>query len=320
MTSLTIIPNVSLAELTTFRVGGLARWFVRVSGVEQVSAAVSWARERRLPSLFLGEGSNVLFSDDGFPGLVIKNRFLGVKISGEEVEVAGGESLPGLIRRMNRLGLAGLERMYGIPGSVAGAIVGNAGAYGQEIKDVVAEVAALCPEGVRTFSADEARFGYRRSVFKERRECFVLSCRLRLRRTNADLQRESDEILAQRQTKYPAGLRCPGSFFKNVIAATLPPEALAGVPAEFIHYGKIPAGRLLEAVGARGAARGDAMIADYHGNLLINRRLASSRDILALANEYAERVWKAFRIRLEPEILVVPDHASQGQGSEEQKP
>ncbi|RPJ82049.1 MAG: hypothetical protein EHM18_16135, partial [Acidobacteria bacterium] len=87
------------------------------------------------------------------------------------------------------------------------------------------------------------------------------------------------------------------------------PEVLAGIPTDFIQYGKIPAGRLLEEVGAKGASRGDALIADYHGNLLINRRLASSRDVLALASEYAQRVWDRFQVRLEPEILVVEPEA-----------
>ncbi|MFB3902723.1 MAG: UDP-N-acetylmuramate dehydrogenase [Acidobacteriota bacterium] len=305
MAELKLIPRVSLAELTTMRIGGTADWFTRVYEVGQLATAVAWATERELPFLFLGEGSNVLFPDSGFRGLVIKNRFFGFERSGDEVLVASGENLGEVIQRVNRMHLAGLECMYGIPGTVAGAIVGNAGAYGQEIRESIIEVTTWSTAGVRTFDREAMEFSYRHSVLKDRRDHFVLSCRLRLTPTTANLAAKSEEILRKRLIKYPIGLRCPGSFFKNILVSQLSPEVLAGIPDSFIQFGKIPAGKLLEEVGAKGATRGDALIADYHGNLLINRRLASSADVLALANEYAHRVWDRFRVRLEPEILIV---------------
>ena len=305
MCEATIIPNVSLAELTTIRIGGVADWLTRVSTVEQLASAVAWARERQIPYLFLGGGSNILFSDSGYRGLVIRNRFLGFDRYGDEVEVAGGENLGEVIQRLNAMQLAGLECMYGIPGTVAGAIVGNAGAYGQEIKDCLVEVQTWSVDGIQSWTPREMQFRYRHSILKERRDLFVLGCRLKLSRSVADLAGKSAEILSKRQVKYPPHLRCPGSFFKNILVSDLSPEVLARIPERFIQFGKIPAGALLEAVGAKGASRGDALIADYHGNLFINRRLASSRDVLALANEYAEKVWERFHVRLEPEILIV---------------
>jgi UDP-N-acetylmuramate dehydrogenase len=305
MTELSLIPRVSLAELTTIRVGGTADWFTRVCAVEQLAAAVTWATERHLPFLFLGEGSNVLFPDSGFRGVVIKNRLLGFERYADEVQVAGGENLGEVIQRINRLHLAGLECMYGIPGTVAGAIVGNAGAYGQEIRESIVEVTTWSPAGVQTFDREAMQFSYRHSLLKDRRDLFVLNCRLRLRPALEDLTAKSEEILRKRVIKYPIGLRCPGSFFKNILVTQLSPEVLAGIPPDYIQFGKIPAGRLLEEVGAKGASRGDALIAHYHGNLIINRRLASSEDVLALANEYAQKVWNRFQVRLEPEILVV---------------
>ncbi len=305
MPELNLIPRVSLAELTTIRVGGIADWFNRAYEVEQLAAAVEWAGQRRLPFLFLGEGSNVLFPDSGFRGLVIKNRFLGFDRYDDEVQVAGGENLGEVIQRVNRLHLAGMECMYGIPGTLAGAVVGNAGAYGQEIRDSVVEVTTWSPDGVQTFDREAMQFSYRHSLLKDRRDLFVLNCRFRLKPAAENLTSKSDEILRKRLAKYPVGLRCPGSFFKNVLVRQLSPEVLAGIPSDFIQFGKIPAGKLLEEVGARGATCGDALIADYHGNLLINRRLATSRDVLALANEYARKVWDRFQVRLEPEILIV---------------
>ncbi len=305
MAELNLIPRVSLAELTTIRIGGTADWFTRVYEVEQLAAAVAWATERHLPFLFLGEGSNILFPDSGFAGLVIKNRFLGFERYADEVQVAGGENLGEVIQRVNRMHLAGLECMYGIPGTVAGAIVGNAGAYGQEIRQSIIEVTTWSPAGMQTFDREGMQFRYRHSILKDRRDLFVLNCRLRLKPAAENLTATSDEILRKRLVRYPIGLRCPGSFFKNVLVSQLSPEVLAGIPADFIHFGKIPAGRLLEEVGAKGASRGDALIADYHGNLLINRRLASSADVLALAEEYAQKVRDRFQVRLEPEILIV---------------
>lgn len=303
---LTLLSNVSLAEQSTFGIGGPARWFTRVGDLRQLEAAASWASDNQLPALFLGEGSNILFPDSGFPGLVVKNGFLGFDRSQHEVEVGAAENLGDTIRRVNRLGLAGLERMYGIPGSVAGAVVGNAGAYGQEIGSVVVSMSVWSrAHGAQVIDAREARFRYRHSFLKCRRDLFVTGCRLRLTPGAADLQSVSEEILARRLVKYPVGLRCPGSFFKNVVVADLTGEQLARVPADFIQFGKIPAGRLLEEVGAKGAARGDAGIAGYHANLVLNRGRASSRDVVALTSEYAARVFDRFGILLEPEILIL---------------
>jgi UDP-N-acetylmuramate dehydrogenase len=301
-----LLRNVPLAPLTTLGIGGPAAWYLEIDSTERLAAAVAWAEHRDLPVLFLGEGSNLLVSDEGYPGLVIRNRIRGIDRQGEEIRVGGGENLGDLLRRLNRLGLAGLERMYGIPGSVAGALVGNAGAYGQEIGErVVSATVWSLDSGTRHLPAEDLDLRYRHSRLKEERKWLVLDCRLRLDRSDEPLQEISDEILARRLEKYPVGLRCPGSFFKNVVAGDLREEARALIPPEFVTFGKIAAGRLLEAVGANGSNRGGARIADYHGNLLINDGGATADDVLALASEYAERVWKQFRVRLQPEIRIV---------------
>ncbi len=299
--------NVSLQPLTTMEVGGPARFLVSVSTAEEFVWARRWARERELPVLFLGEGSNVLPDDAGYPGLVIQNRILGTDREGSQVRVGGGENLIRFIRWLNRQGLAGMERMYGIPGTVAGAIVGNAGAYGQEICERVVEVRAWTPDGELCLSRDELDFRYRHSVFKDRREWFLFDCCLRLEPNSGNLQAVSDTILEKRLEKYPPGLRCPGSFFKNVLAGELSASVREGLPPGFFLHGKIPAGKLLEAVGANGERLGGAEIASYHGNLVVNREGASSREIRKLAFDYAERVRHRFGIRLEPEILILDE-------------
>lgn len=301
------LPDQPLAPLTTLGVGGSCRWLAPVKSEQELQQSWEWACREQIPCLFLGEGSNVVFSDGGFPGVVIQGRIQGVECSGTEVRVAGGESLERLIRYLNGRRLAGMERMYGIPGSLAGAIVGNAGAYGQEVADVVTHIEVWSPQGTRVLQAWEAGFAYRHSHFKKRRDWFILACLLRLAESPDKLQAISDEILRKRQEKYPPGLRCPGSFFKNVPVGELSLEALRRIPAHFIHFDKVPAGRLLEEVGANGVCRGGAGFASYHGNLLINHGGASSADLLALADEYAGRVWERFRVRLEAEVLIVDE-------------
>ena len=129
----------------------------------------------------------------------------------------------------------------------------------------------------------------------------------RLKETSENLQSISEQILAKRLVKYPRSLQCPGSFFKNILLDDLSPAVRQGIPETFQIWGKVPAGKLLEAVGAKGARKGAAQFADYHGNLLINRGNATSDDILGLANEYSGRVLERFGIHLEPEILIIDD-------------
>lgn len=299
--------DVSLAQLSTLNVGGTAQWFTPVYELQQFQQAQAWAEEEGLSIFYLGEGSNVLFSDAGLPGLVVQNRMSGMEQSGNEAELGAGEKLEDVICWLNGLGLAGLERLYGIPGTIAGALVGNAGAYGQQIGDSVVEVSFWSGDRVEVLSASDLEFHYRHSLFQTHREWFILNCRLRLRKSAKPLQDISQEILTRRLVKYPVGLKCPGSFFKNITLDEISKEALEKIPEDFIMFGKIPAGKLLEAVGANGVRRGDAQFTGYHGNLIMNLDQATSDDILSLAHQYAERVWKHFCIRLEPEIRIADE-------------
>lgn len=311
--------NVPASELTTLGVGGPCAWVADLKEPTDLDPLRDWARGEGLPIVYLGEGSNVLFPDEGFPGLVIRTRARGRRRQGSEVELGGGENLQAVIDWLNKLGLSGMERMYGIPGTLAGALVGNAGAYGQEIGEVVTGVDVWTPLGVRTLTRSRLGFSYRHSELKDRRDWFVLRCRLRLRPVREDLTRISRDVLATRLLKYPVGLKCPGSFFKNVVADRLPAKTLERIPAAFVQYGKIPAGRLLEAVGANGTRHGGAEIASYHGNLFINREGARTEDILALADEFAQRVLDRFGVRLEPEVCVIGEtgRPSTGYGDHE---
>ncbi|MEE8348814.1 MAG: UDP-N-acetylmuramate dehydrogenase [Acidobacteriota bacterium] len=301
--------EASLARLSTLKIGGTAQWYTQIETLQQFQQAQAWAKKEGLSTFYLGDGSNVLFPDGCLPGLVIHNGIKGREQSENEVEVGGGEKLEDVIGWVNDLGLAGMERLYGIPGTLAGALVGNAGAYGQQVSDVVVEVSFWSGDQVEVLAASDLHFAYRDSRFKTHREWFILNCRLRLTRSVESLRDRSGEILSRRLEKYPLGLRCPGSFFKNISVAEIADKTLETIPADFIMFDKIPAGKLLEAVGAPGVRRGDAQFATYHGNLIINLGQATSQDILSLAEEYAERVWERFSIRLEPEIVIFQEHS-----------
>ncbi len=167
--SLALQQDVSLADLSTLNVGGTASWFTQVHNLQQFQQTRLWAEEQGLPIFYLGEGSNVLFSDAGFPGLIVQNCITGIERSGEEVEIGGGQNLIEAIRRLNRLKLSGTERLYGIPGTLAGALVGNAGAYGQQIGDAVVEVSVWSDHQIQV-PALNLEFRYRSSLFQRQRD------------------------------------------------------------------------------------------------------------------------------------------------------
>ena len=302
----TVRLKVPLAPYSTLGIGGPARYLCPVQTREDLSTLLTWANQKAIPWIVVGECSNVLFPDAGVDGLVIINQLPGVQRTDSEVVVGSGENLGRLIVWLNRNGLQGMERMYGIPGTVAGAVVGNAGAYGQEICQVLTEATLLqeCGE-IQVTPAAGLRFGYRHSLLKESRSSILLECRLRLNPGVTNLQQASDAILIQRSQKYPPDMQCPGSFFKNIEADSLNDDQLSRIPAAYVTHGKVPAGKLLEAVGANGARRGEAMVASYHGNLFLNQGKCSATDILWLAETYASRVLDRFGVTLQPEIRIL---------------
>ncbi|MDH7485466.1 MAG: UDP-N-acetylmuramate dehydrogenase [Anaerolineae bacterium] len=296
---------------TTFRIGGPADLFLAVENEEELIAAVRWAREQSLPYLLLGGGSNVLVADEGVRGLVIANRIHGwrqgrgarpcaptgrFRISNFEfpsclLHPASCVPLGRLARAAIKLGWAGLEWAVGIPGTVGGAIVGNAGAHGGCVADNLVAVRVLDEDGkVREVPAAELGFGYRRSVFKKQStrdegRAVILSAQFVLRAGDREeLEARAAENLAWRRRTQPRGLSA-GSVFRN------PPGDSAG--------------RLIEAVGLKGACRGGAQISEKHANFIVNRGGATASDVLALIDLARERVWQRFGLTLEPEIEVV---------------
>lgn len=298
--------NVDLSHFTTFGVGGTARYYVLAATPGELIQALELACENGWPYVVLAGGSNMLFPDAGYKGLVIHYLNTGAElaIGGTKIKVGASLPLASLVDGAIKVGLAGLEALSGIPGTVGGAIVGNAGAYGQSISDHLTRVEVFdMVSGVRHLSKGECEFAYRNSIFKKDRNLFVLRAEFGLGRGDGGaLHQKSEEIIATREKKYPPTLKCPGSFFKNVLVKDVSSESLKLIDQSKIIDDKIPTGYLLEEVGAKDMRQGGAYVADYHSNLIINDGTASYKDVMTLSTELKKLVKDKFNITLEEEV------------------
>ena len=277
---------------------------------EDLIYASESAKKLKTPFKIFAGGSNVVFPDGKLKGLTI--RFGGGRISvrGNKLVADAGVNLADVIKRSINLGLKGLETLSGIPGTLGGAVVGNAGAYGHSISEVVDQVEFFdpfdvceCRWGKREWlNNSDCKFGYRESILKHR-PYLVLRIELRFKKGNASELREiSRDIIKVRGKRYKPGLKCPGSFFKNVLVKDVSKRSSGLIDKDKIIDGKIPAGYLLEEVGARGMHLGGIRVADFHGNLLMNTGRAKAKDVKKLARILKRKVYKNFGIKLEEEV------------------
>ena len=301
-----VLTNEPLSKHTTLAIGGPASIFIKVKLDTELISAINKAKELKVRFLVIGDGSDLLITDKGYDGLVISNEIIGIKATRGKFIVKAGTPLQKLVDLVSEKGYAGLEKMTGIPGSVGGAIYGNAGAYGQTVSDNISRVKAFDGKELKWLTLDECRFNYRESIFKRNKWTILEGVfDFKVKSEAKILKKIKDETLSLRLAKYKPGLKCPGSYFKNILASDLTPEQLAKIPREKIVYGKVPAGYLLEAVGAKGKKRGKILIADYHANLFINTGGGNASDFYKLAQKYADKVEEKFSIRLEPEVQLI---------------
>ena len=302
--------NVRLAPLTTFNIGGRAKFLLEIADKHKLVEAVIKAKTHKIPYLVLAGGSNMVFPDRLPAGLIICYRAKprpGVTLAatGRTVYAEAGLPLMSLVRASLKAGLAGLEALSGIPGTVGGAIFGNAGAYGQTISDRLVEIEIFDGQNIRWLPAREGRFVYRGSIFKTT-DWLILGGRWQLGRGQAlELAQKSRAIIKTRNKKYLPGLKCPGSFFKNLLVADLSKKILRQIPPEKIIGGKVPAGYLLEAAGAKGLRRGKIHVPTTHGNLIVNDGGGKAADVRALAALMKKKVKAKFGITLEEEVQVI---------------
>ena len=226
------IDNFPLKEATTLKIGGPARQFVKATTQGELLQVIQHASQTRIPYQVIGGGSNLLVSDEGVNKLIIKNEVEGITKVVRVLKVKSGTILQNLVDYSIAQNLSGLQKLTGIPGTVGGAVFGNAGAYGQTISDYIRDVIVIDPSaafetnGIVTLQNDECEFNYRDSVFK-RKDLIILEIIFRLELGESKkLRKEADEVLEKRLVKYPKGIKCPGSFFKNLVADELPEEIL----------------------------------------------------------------------------------------------
>ena len=300
-----VIINEAMAVHTTLGIGGPASLYTEVVKEEDLRRIIKVAIKEKVAYIVIGEGSNLLISDNGYQGIVIKDAVEGISIVGQRVIAKGGTNLQKFINYCVDKGLSGCEKMSGIPGAVGGAIYGNAGAYGQTISDYLVSVKAFNGRVVKVLDKKMCLFGYRDSIFKKNGQIILEGEFIFEKGSKEFLKRISLDTISLRLQKYPQGIKCPGSFFKNIEAGKLAKKTLEKIPKDKIIYGKIPAGYLMETVGAKGKVKGSIKIADHHGNLIVNLGAGKASDFHTLAFDYAEKVEKKYGIKLEPEVQLI---------------
>jgi len=312
---LSIEKNVRIDSLTTFRIGGRAKYFFEARDKKELIEIIAWAQEQSISYFILGGGSNILVSDHGFNGLLIKIPSKYLKIEGSQrdmkiVEVEAGVLLSKLIVFSVKQGLSGLEYFVGIPGTIGGAIYGNAGwpRNGKNIGEILRKATLLMPDGkIVEKQADWFEFAYRGSRLKDinSRKIIILSAELKLRLgdKNKILQTQK-EILNIRKKGIPQGYSA-GCIFKNIKIKENKSLSLylkKRLPSAFIEKKTIPAGWLIDQCGLKGYKIGGAQISEQHANFIINVNKAKAQDVQSLIEIIQKKVKKKFNINLSLEI------------------
>ncbi|MBU8870404.1 MAG: UDP-N-acetylmuramate dehydrogenase [Gemmatimonadales bacterium] len=289
-----VSPSVPLGDLTTLGIGGPAALVCHIRNAEHAQRFQAFCSKENLPSAILGGGSNILAADAGFPGLILKIATDRFTVGGETLTAGAGLDFDLLIRRSLENGLTGLEFASGIPGTLGGAIVGNAGCYGRQIGEFLIEALVLRENGsLERLGPEDFGFDYRRTLMQGSGDV-VLEATLRLQRGDLDrAQADRFEKMNDRLAKHPTEMPSAGSWFKN-----LDPTEPQGR--------RIAAGALLEEVGAKQMFVGGAAVFPKHANIIINRDGASCIDVIELADRMRKAVLAKFGVSLEQEVRELP--------------
>jgi UDP-N-acetylmuramate dehydrogenase len=286
--------NVPLKKFTTFKTGGSASYFCSPESQAEIKECLSFAKKKKLPVAVVGSGANLLFPDHGYKGIVLtlSDVLNWIEISKKQkyhlVRAGAGVSLPKLLKVMSEREIEGLEFLAGIPGTVGGAVVMNAGAWGGEIGAFVKEVKVLDRSGrEKIFKRNDLKFGYRRSRLAGKR-FIVTEVALKLQKGNRkEIKSKIKKYLSARKKKHPVGLPNFGSVFKN------PPGFFAG--------------KLIEDAGCKGLRIGDAQVSNLHANFIVNLGKAKTQEALDLISLLQTKVKERYKILLEPEVIIMVD-------------
>lgn len=285
-----IIFDEPMKKHTSFKIGGTADYFFKATTLEELQNIIKFAKIKELPITIIGNGSNLLVTDKGIRGLVIKIDIKKLKIEKKDefavIEVGAGNKLMALATKMKDEELSGLEGLSGIPGSVGGAIVMNAGAYGKEMKDVVLSTTCMDKNGkLYIFSNEEQEFSYRNSIF-QKKDYIIIETKLKLEYGKKDeIQKKMEEYFKSRKEKQPIKYPSAGSSFKR-------------------QEGIITA-KLIDDVGLKGYKIGGAQVSEKHAGFIVNYNNATATDVINLINYIKEKVYSKYGIKIEEEIKII---------------
>lgn len=315
--------NISFAPRTIFKIGGKARFFIEAKNSDELIEALDFSRARNVPFFILGAGSNILVSDKGFDGLVI--RIIGgeLKVMGSKLIVGAGAMMANAVNAASKAGLSGFEWGVGIPGTIGGSIRGNAGCFGSEMAQVIEQVRVLevktqnakrktTTQNLKPFKLNNkgCQFGYRDSIFKRHPEWVILSAVLKLKKGDPEkIQKKIIEHTRRRAETQDIGAKCAGCIFKNVSWGDVSNrrDLISKFPdfKKFETKENIPAGFLIDNSGLRGRRVGGAFISPKHANYFVNDGTAKAEDIVKLISLAKNTVKKNYGIELEEEIQYI---------------
>ena len=297
--------NEALAKHTTFRIGGRANFFVISDSMEKLIDLLKLLQAEGVNYIVLGGGSNVLVSDDDFEGVVIKIKNQKLEIKDNVIEAEAGAMTAAIAQEAIKHNLDGFVWGVGVPGTIGGAVRGNAGAMGGQMKDVVDRVHILRDGETVELANAECGFGYRDSIFKHNSD-LILKVYLKLeKKDNPELSKKALAVLAYRSQTQPKE-HSSGCIFKNAELRMQNAELKGNqIPKEFVEKGFIPAGWLVAAAGMKGERAGQAQVSETHGNFIVNNGGATAVEVGALVERVKEKVYDKFGIELEEEIQLI---------------
>ena len=282
-----ILMNEPMSKHTSYRIGGPASAYITPNDKEDLAQILRFSHDHNIPAYFIGSGSNLLVSDNGIDGIVISpaRSFKSLKITGTTIYAESGVMLGRLVKECIKNNLTGLESLVGVPGTLGGALIMNAGAFGGEISNYLESVEIMKMNGeITVYKTSDIRFSYRNSSFKKNE--FILMAKFILTNEDPDVIKKKKEIASSgRKTNQPLKYRSAGSVFKN-------PE-------------KFPAGYLIDQAGLKGTKIGGAEISNHHANFFVNNGNASADDITQLIKLARKSVFEKFEIKLELEISTI---------------
>jgi UDP-N-acetylmuramate dehydrogenase len=303
--------DILLSEFSNYKIGGPASYFFAAKNDGEIIEAVKWAKDKKLPIFILGGGTNLLISDSGFDGLVLKPDINFLEVSGNKITAGAGVLMADLLKFCIKNNLSGLEWAGGLPGTLGGAVRGNAGAFGGEVKDSIESVKSFNTKDQKIINRKNSgcRFGYRSSIIKEKNGAeIVLSATLKLQKGDSGkIKSAIAEKIDYRKERHPLEYPNIGSIFKNIELKSFSPSLRKNL-ASMVKTDPIPVvpvAFLISEAGLKGISFGGAMISPKHPNFIVNVLEAKAIDVLSLINLVKLEIKKKYKVDLEEEVQIV---------------